>query len=470
MSIDWQQEMSRRQDEMMERLQELCSIESILDESSAGPGAPFGKGIAEALDYMLDLGEKEGFRTKNVDGYAGHVEYGEGEEILGILAHLDVVPTGEGWTSPPFSPEIRDGKFYARGAQDDKGPAMAAFFALKLVKELGLPLNKRVRLILGTDEETHWRDMDYYFQREPMPETGFTPDADFPIIHAEKGLLDLTLTGTAPAATDGESDWTLARFEAGQRVNMVPELAAARLEGEGDVFALKEKYQEYLLSHGIRGYAEEADDHLMLVVEGVAHHGSEPDRGVNAAYRLTRFLDGLSLDERGGRYIAFINDLLADAFFGEHLGIEQADERVGRLTVNGGVFRYEPGEGQHAELNIRYPISGDVEAIRRQVEEKTKAYGLLIAEEDHKPGHFVDPEHPLVQTLRKVYEEETGKTGEPFAIGGATYARALKTGVVFGPLFPGTAETAHQKDEFIPVDELVKAAALYARAIYELAK
>lgn len=347
---------------------------------------------------------------------------------------------------------------------------MAAFFALKLVKELGLPLNKRVRLILGTDEETHWRDMDYYFQREPMPETGFTPDADFPIIHAEKGLLDLTLTGTAPAATDGESDWTLARFEAGQRVNMVPELAAARLEGEGDVFALKEKYQEYLLSHGIRGYAEEADDHLMLVVEGVAHHGSEPDRGVNAAYRLTRFLDGLSLDERGGRYIAFINDLLADAFFGEHLGIEQADERVGRLTVNGGVFRYEPGEGQHAELNIRYPISGDVEAIRRQVEEKTKAYGLLIAEEDHKPGHFVDPEHPLVQTLRKVYEEETGKTGEPFAIGGATYARALKTGVVFGPLFPGTAETAHQKDEFIPVDELVKAAALYARAIYELAK
>ncbi len=205
MSIDWQQQMSRLQGEMMERLKELCSIESVLDESTAGPGAPFGKGIAEALSYMLELGEQEGFRTKNVEGYAGHVEYGEGEETLGILTHLDVVPTGEGWISPPFAPEIREGKFYARGAQDDKGPAMAAFFALKLVKELGLPLNKRVRLIFGTDEETHWRDVDYYFQREPMPETGFAPDADFPIIHAEKGLLDLTLTGkTAPTAADEE--------------------------------------------------------------------------------------------------------------------------------------------------------------------------------------------------------------------------------------------------------------------------
>lgn len=471
MSIDWQQEMKKRQDEMMERLKELCSIESVLDEATAGPEAPFGRGIAEALTYMLDLGEKEGFHVKNLEGYAGHMEYGDGEEILGILAHLDVVPTGEGWTSPPFSPEIREGKFYARGAQDDKGPAMAAFFALKLVKELGLPLSKRVRLILGTDEETHWRDVAYYFQREPMPDVGFTPDADFPIIHAEKGLLDLTLTGEAgPVSGVREGEWILARFEAGQRVNMVPDFAATRLEGDGDVFELKEKYQDYLLTHGIRGYAEEADDHLKLVMEGVAHHGSEPDRGVNAAYRLARFLESLSLDEQGGRYIALINDLLADAFFGEKLGIAQEDDQVGRLTVNGGVFRYEPGEGQHVELNIRYPISSEAEGIRRQVEEKMKPYGFLISGEDHKPGHFVDPGHPLVQTLRKIYEEQTGQTGEPFAIGGATYARALKPGVVFGPLFPGSEETAHQKDEFIKVDDLVKASALYAQAIYELAK
>ncbi|PTX53696.1 succinyl-diaminopimelate desuccinylase [Melghirimyces profundicolus] len=471
MSIDWQQEMKQRQEEMMERLTELCSIESVLDESTAKPGAPFGKGIAEALEYMLKLGENEGFSTRNLDGYAGHVEYGEGQEIVGVLAHLDVVPTGSGWSSPPFEPEIRDGKFYARGAQDDKGPAMAAFFALKLVKELGLPLKRRVRLIYGTDEESHWRDVDYYFEREPMPDLAFTPDADFPIINAEKGLVDLTLSGPVPSlsGTD-EGTWGLARFEAGERPNMVPDAAAARLEGDGDVFELKEKIQEYLLTHRIRGYAEEADDHLKLVVEGTAHHGSEPDRGENAAYGLARILGELPLDDNGRRYVSLINDLLSDSFFGEKLGIAQEDTRVGRLTVNGGVFRYQAGRGQHVELNIRYPISGDMETIRTRVEEKCRPYGLTVTDVDHKPGHYVDPEHPLVKTLQKVYEEQTGEKGEPFAIGGATYARALQPGVVFGPLFPGHPERAHQKDEFIDVDQLIKAAALYAQAIYELAR
>lgn len=471
MSIHWQQKMEAYREELLERLKELCSIESVLDESTAKTGAPFGQGIAEALDYMLKLGEKEGFLTKNIEGYAGHIEYGEGEEIVGILTHLDVVPTGEGWTSNPFEPEIRDGKFYARGVQDDKGPAIAAFFALKLVKELGLSLNRRVRLIFGTDEESQWRDVKYYFEREPMPDLAFTPDADFPIINAEKGLLDLTLSGSAETASAmDEGEWKLARFEAGQRPNMVPDFAAVRLEGDGDVFELKEQIQDFLLTHRIRGYAEEADDHLMLVMEGVAHHGSEPDQGVNAAYCMARLLRGIQLDKNGNRYISLIHDLLDDSYFGEKLGIAQEDEQVGRLTVNGGVFRYESGKGQHVELNIRYPISGDMESIRNQVAEKVHPYGLEITHVDHKPGNYVRPDHPLVKTLQNVYEEQTGEKGEPFSIGGATYARALRPGVVFGPLFPGHPEKAHQKDEFMVVDDLVKAAALYAQAIYELAK
>lgn len=470
LSIAWRKEIEVYWEQMMECLTELCSIESVLDESTAGPAAPFGKGIAQALEVMLQLGEKEGFITKNLDGYAGHVEYGQGEEIVGVLAHLDVVPAGDGWTSPPFEPEIREGKFYARGAQDDKGPAMAAFFALKLVKDLGLPLHRRVRLILGTDEESRWRDMDHYFQHEPMPELAFTPDGDFPIIHAEKGLVDLTLSGPVDKVSQlEEGQWKLARLEAGQRANMVPDLAAARLEGEEDVFGLKEAFQDYLITHQIRGYAEEADDHLKLIVEGKAHHGSEPDQGVNAACQLARFLGQLHLDEAGARYVSLINDCLDGGWFGEKLEIAQEDDRVGRLTVNPGVFRYEPGEGQYLELNIRYPIAADMETIRRKVEEKLDSYGLSITDVDHKPGHYVEPDHPLIQTLRKVYEEQTGESGEPIAIGGATYARALRPGVVFGPLFPGHPERAHQKDEFIDVEQLMQAAALYAQAIYELA-
>ncbi|WP_240512067.1 dipeptidase PepV [Paludifilum halophilum] len=470
MQIDWRQEIQQRSEDLIARLTELCSIESVLDESSAEEGAPFGRGIARALEYMLDLGEKEGFTTKNVDGYAGHIEYGQGEELVGVLAHLDVVPAGEDWTSPPFSPEVRDGKFYARGAEDDKGPGMAAFFGLKLIKELGLPLSKRVRLIYGTDEESQWRDMDYYFRRESMPDLGFTPDASFPVIYAEKGMVDFVLEGEAEAPAEEDGQWILSQFAAGQRPNMVPGQAQARLKGDGDIFELKELYQDYLLSNRIRGYAEEADDYLTLVVEGVSHHGSEPDQGVNAAYRLVQFLERLDLDKPGSRFVSMISDRLVDDFFGEKLGIAQMDDQLGRLTVNSGIFRYVSGKGQQVHLNIRYPLHGDRESIRKRVEEAVASYGFSITHTEHKDMHYVDPDHQLVTVLKKVYEEQTGEAGKLLTTGGATYARALDTGVAFGPIFPDSADTAHQRDEYMSVEELIRGAALYAQAIYELAK
>jgi len=471
MTIDWEREIERYREELLQRTKEFLAIESVLDEASAGPGAPFGKGVAEALEYLLELARRDGFRTKNVDGYAGHVEYGEGEELIGILGHVDVVPPGDGWTTPPFAPDIRDGKLYARGAIDDKGPTMAVYFALRLIKELGLPLSKRVRLILGTDEENLWRDMDYYFEREEMPSMGFAPDADFPVIYAEKGLLDITLVGDSSTASgDADADvWTLVRWEAGHRVNMVPDRARAVLEGSGDVFALKEKYQDFLLRNRIRGYAQEADDHLLLVLEGRSHHGSEPDKGLNAALEMARFLHTLPLDPEGARFIGMINDYLVDDFFGKKLGIAQEDDTVGPLTVNAGVFRYERDGERRVGLNVRYPIRGDSEAILNTIAQRMRPYGLKIGETDHKPSHFVDPDHPLIRTLSRVYEERTGQKASLLAIGGGTYARALKNGVAFGPLFPGKEETAHQKDEHIEVEDLLKAAAIYAQAIYELA-
>ncbi|SDX36186.1 succinyl-diaminopimelate desuccinylase [Marininema mesophilum] len=470
MGINWLEETEKRRDQLLQQLTELCSIESVLDDSTASPGAPFGEKISEALNYMLDLGDKAGFTTKSVDGYAGHIEMGGGEELVGVLAHLDVVPVGDGWISPPFEPEVREGNFYARGAQDDKGPAMAAFVAMQMVKELGLPLSKKVRLILGTDEESHWRDMDYYFAREKMPDMGFTPDADFPIITAEKGMIDLTLTGKVEPGEAPVAGWLLQSFEAGQRFNMVPDLARAQLQGDGDVFELKEKYQDFLLSNRIQGYAEESNDHLTLVLEGKAHHGSEPDGGLNAALRLAEFLDTATLDPTGSKYIRFISEKLCEGFKGEKLNLAQSDERVGPLTVNGGIFRYEAAGEQGVGLNIRYPISGELAQIRQQMETEVEPFGFTVEVVDHKQGHFVDEEHVLVRTLARVYEEQTGEKGETLAIGGATYARALETGVVFGPGFPGREDTAHQRNEYIVVEDLVKATALYAQAIYELAK
>ncbi|MBD1373161.1 dipeptidase PepV [Hazenella sp. IB182357] len=468
--MNWKQEVESRKEQMIADLKDFLAIESTLDLSTAEVNKPFGKKVDDALQYMLDLGGKDGFHTKNVDGYAGHIEYGTGDELIGVLAHVDVVPAGDGWTSPPFSPEVRTGKLYARGAIDDKGPGMAAYYALKIVKESGLPLSKRVRLILGTDEETNWRCMKHYFSKEDMPSMGFTPDADFPIITAEKGLLDILLTGAIIPTNISDSTWVLEQFEGGQRVNMVPDVAICKLTGEGDVFDLKEKVQDILLQNRIQGYAEEADDHVKICVHGRAYHGSEPEKGLNAVLELAKILATIDLDSAGSAYVEMINRFLTDSFFGEKMGLSQADDVVGKLTVNAGVFQYAKNEESKLQLNIRYPLSGDKNAILSKVDECFQSYGLKIVDVDHKAAHYCEPDHPLVKTLSSVYEEQTGKKAELLAIGGGTYARALNVGVAFGPLFPGKEETAHQKDEFIELDDLFQATALYAQAIYELAK
>jgi succinyl-diaminopimelate desuccinylase len=469
--MNWLEEAQSRKDVFLNKLIEFLRIPSILDESTATSDAPFGKQVDEALRYLLDLGEKDGFLVKNLDGFAGHIEYGKGSELVGVLAHVDVVPATEGWTSPPFAPEIREGKLYARGSTDDKGPAMASYFAMKMIKEMGLPLSKRVRLILGTDEETHWRCMDYYLSHEEMPTVGFTPDAEFPIITAEKGFLDIQFANNLTETfSNVEGEWLLQDFISGQRVNMVPEHATVNLGSGSDVFELKEAYQQFLMDHRLEGYAEEADEHVRLVLHGRAYHGSEPEKGLSAALELARFLATLPLDREGARYIQMINNLFVDSLFGEKLGIETEDDIVGPLTVNVGVYRYQHAKEQFVRINIRYPIHADGNVILEEIKARLIEYDLLVTEVDNKPGHAFDNNHPLVKTLARVYEEQTGQPSQMLSVAGATYARALDTCVAYGPIFPGKLETAHQTDEYIEIDDLVRATAIYAQAIYELAK
>lgn len=470
MKINWREEVEKRKESLLSDLFQLLSIESILDEESAAPGAPFGKNIQEALEMFLHLGERDGFSTQNVDGYAGHIEYGAGQELIGVLAHVDVVPANEGWTTPAFSPEIREGKLYARGAIDDKGPAIAAYYGMKIVKELGLPLSKRVRLILGCDEESKWRCVKRYFQVEEKPSLSFTPDADFPLIAAEKSFYDIQLSGKLSSVSPKEGEWILHSFRAGQRVNMVPDLAVASLVGEGDVFELKESFQEFLLEHQLQGYATESDHDLQLVVRGRGHHGSEPEKGQNAALELAKFLHRVPLDSDGKQYINMIHHYLVDSFAGEKLEISAKNKEMGDLTVNAGVFSYQQGEEQQLRINIRFPLNVEKEELLAKIRDQFAVYGLTITDVDYKPGFSFPKDHPLVTTLQKVYQEQTGDLTPPKAIGGATYARALDSCVAFGPVFPGKEETAHQTDEYIEVEDLLRATAIYAQAIYELAK
>lgn len=467
--IQWFDEVIKRKEQLLAQCEQLLSIPSILDETTAKDEAPFGEKIAEALQYMLNLGKQDGFVTKDLDGYAGHIEMGTGDQLIGILSHIDVVPTGEGWTSPPFSPEIRDGKLFARGAVDDKGPTLAAYFALKIIKDLGLPLSKRVRLILGTDEETTWRCMKHYFSHEEMPTMGFTPDAYFPLIVGEKGMISFCLTGLLEEVKEDE-EWVLAEFHSGVRVNLVPDEVVVRLKGKGDVFSLKEQFQDYLLEHQLFGFAEESDEELTLRLQGVAHHAFEPDHGLNAGLAMARFLNQIELDRQGARYIQLVHDCFVDSFYGERLGIEQAEERLGRLTVNAGVFRYQSGNEQQLFVNIRYPLTATLETVVQQIEKVTAVYGVQLTNIEHLPAFYLDVDHPLISTLATVYEDQMGESAQLLTMGGATFARILDTGIAFGPVFPGKEETAHQRDEYIEIEDLLRATAIYAQAIYELAR
>ncbi|WP_175639941.1 dipeptidase PepV [Metabacillus schmidteae] len=465
--MDWMKEVEKRKDDLIKDTQAFLRIKSVLDEESKTGDAPFGEGINEAFTHLLELGEKEGFTVKNVDGYAGHIELsGTSDEIVGVLCHVDVVPEGDGWTSDPYSAEIRDGKIFARGAMDDKGPTIAAFYAMKIVKDLNVPLSKNVRMIIGTDEESEWRCVDHYFKHEKMPELGFAPDADFPIIHAEKGIIDLTITQTQ-AEKEPQTDLILKSFQSGRRYNMVPDYAEAVLKGKDNLAKVEAMFNEFLKENDVIGQCRLETDSLQLSVKGISAHAMEPNNGKNAGIILAIFLNKLVLDKKARHFVNTIIDKFEGDTRGNKLNIAFKDDISGELTLNVGIISYQDDQPGQIGINIRYPVTGNSEQIK---EKMLQVDGFELQSFDDSKPHHVEKDHPLIQALQKVYEEQTGEHAELIAIGGGTYARSLEAGVAFGPLFPGRPDVAHQKDEYIEIEDLLKATAIYAQAIYELAK
>ncbi|PMC36979.1 dipeptidase PepV [Bacillus sp. UMB0899] len=465
--MDWMKEVEKRKDDLIKDTQAFLRIKSVLDEESKTGDAPFGEGINEAFTHLLELGEKEGFTVKNVDGYAGHIELsGTSDEIVGVLCHVDVVPEGDGWTSDPYSAEIRDGKIFARGAMDDKGPTIAAFYAMKIVKDLNVPLSKNVRMIIGTDEESEWRCVDHYFKHEKMPELGFAPDADFPIIHAEKGIIDLTITQTQ-TEKEPQTDFILKSFQSGRRYNMVPDYAEAVLKGKDNLAKVEAMFNEFLKENDVIGQCRLETDSLQLSVKGISAHAMEPNNGKNAGIILAIFLNKLVLDKKARHFFNTIIDKFEGDTRGNKLNIAFKDDISGELTLNVGIVSYQEDQPGQIGINIRYPVTGNSEQIK---EKMLQVDGFELQSFDDSKPHHVEKDHPLIQALQKVYEEQTGEHAELIAIGGGTYARSLEAGVAFGPLFPGRPDVAHQKDEYIEIEDLLKATAIYAQAIYELAK
>ncbi|MEB6547805.1 dipeptidase PepV [Heyndrickxia sporothermodurans] len=467
--INWTEEVLKRKDYLIDDLKQLLKIKSVLDEENATEDAPLGKGVKEALQYLLDLGEKDGFTAKNVGNLAGHLEMGQGNELIGILCHVDVVPEGDGWSVDPYGGEVIDGKIYARGASDDKGPTMAAYYAMKIVKDLGLPIEKRVRMIIGTDEESNWRCVEHYFQHEEMPTMGFAPDADFPIINAEKGIADYDIV--LPAKMDDQqAKNTLLSFQSGRRYNMVPDFAEAVITFEGEQTDLFQQFTSFLEENELKGKYFVENGELHFELEGVSAHGMEPRNGKNAGLFLTKFLSTLELNQHGKKFVDFAVNVLLDQSRGEGLGVQFSDDITGDLTINVGKMNYDQEKGGSFGINMRYPVTFNMDKGKETITAKASEHGFSIENFSDSKPHHVDANDELIKTLQKVYEEQTGEKAELLSIGGGTYARSLKSGVAFGALFPGRPDVMHQKDEYMPVDDLLKATAIYAQAIYELAR
>ena len=406
------------------------------------------------LDTAVADAREMGFDVRDFDGYACDVTLGSAGEKIAVLGHLDVVPVGDGWTKPPFEALTEDGRIYGRGTNDDKGPALAALFAMKALKEAGIPLKKSIRLILGCDEEEGWEDMAYYGAHEKIPDTGFSPDASFPLINTEKGMLGLAFH--APAA---ETGLKILETATGDRVNVIPGECRALVEG-GEETA--EKARAYAEKTGLPYTAEVTGRGVLLTATGIPGHSAYPEGRRNAIGMMLLLLRELGAEGP----VATLAEAVGTESDGRSLGCACRDEVSEGLTCNMGILRLENG-CWYGTLDMRCPVTADQEKLR----EAAIAHlpGFEVKTTIMKPPHHVPAESELVRNLLAAYEEETGLEGRPMSTGGGTYAKVLKQGVAFGALFPDEEDLAHQADEYENIDRLMLAMKIYANALIRLA-
>ncbi|WP_347128058.1 dipeptidase PepV [Staphylococcus capitis] len=464
----WKEKVLEYENQMIDDLKGLLSIESVRDDSKASKDAPVGPGPRQALDYMYELAERDGFSTHDVDHIAGRIEAGQGEDILGILCHVDVVPAGDGWDSDPFDPVVTDDAIIARGTLDDKGPTIAAYYAVKILNDMNVDWKKRIHMIIGTDEESDWKCTDRYFQTEEMPTLGFAPDAEFPAIHGEKGITTFDLIQDQINEDVDEPDYELLNFESGQRYNMVPDHAEARVLVKENMTDVIQNFEYFVEQNELQGESTVDSGILILTVEGKAVHGMDPSLGVNAGLYLLKFLSSLNLDKSAKDFVEFNNRYLFDSHFGEKMGMKFHTDVMGDVTTNIGIIKYDNKEAGRYGVNLRYPQGFEFEEAVERFTNEIKDIGFSLELGKVQKPHYVDKDDPFVEKLVKAYRNQTGDMTEPYTIGGGTYARNLDKGVAFGAMFEDTEDLMHQKNEYMTKKQLINATSIYLEAIYAL--
>ena len=432
--------------EFLNNLDRVVSIPSYYQEDSTK--YPFGENIQKGLEEMIDICKELGFRTYiDSEGYYGYAEIGSGEKLVGVLGHLDVVPPGDlsKWENEPFKPVIKDGKYYGRGAQDDKGPTLAAIYALKTLLDCGFKLKYRVRFIFGTDEENLWRDMPKYVEKEEIPTVGFTPDSKFPLIYSEKGLLQCKLIAK------NESGLV---FKGGDAFNSVP---------SNIIVPKNEELMKVLLE---LNYEFKDKDEVIEIV-GKSVHAQVAETGINAINRYMHALTKLGKETKSGK---FITENLIGYDFAEPIFELVKDEHSGELKFNVGKIEFTE-ENEILMIDMRIPVTYDKEKIVETLSRKAKEYGFEYIQHDYLKSIYVPLDSELITTLMSAYQEITGDMeSQPVASGGATYARAMNNCVAFGCVLPGSPKTEHQPNEYIILDDIKKAMKIYMKAFEKFNK
>lgn len=473
----------KEKDNIIKSICEIVKFSSISMEN-ATEEAPLGYECKKALDYVLDLGNKMGLKTKNLDNYCGYIEFGEGKEIVGIMGHLDVVPALEedGWTTPPFDPVVRDNKIFGRGTIDDKGPVISALYAMKAVFD-NVKVSKRVRLILGLNEEkSDWKCIEHYKKTEEFPSIGFSPDANFPGIYAEKGIMSVSLKHEFNIENMIIMDIDCKN----NAINVVPKYCSITLK-----YNSKENRKIFkpLLDEECKTKIEvnEIDeDTIKIISYGVAAHAAHPELGINAVTNLVHYLfvnDESLKKEPEYEFLKKMYHLgLFDTESPEFLSrkditkpteFEQDSiiiDESGILTSNVATLVYE-NNSIVIKINLRVPVKTTLEEIESKYNNLKNIYPDIKVEILSKQNClYIEKDSKLVKTLVDIFNKKTNMNVQPIAIGGGTYARAFNNFIAYGPSFPGDTDMCHQVDEFIDIDRLMISTKIYAETIYELAK
>ena len=438
-------------DEFFEDLGKLLSLESV---DGVKPGE-----CKSALEFIMSRAKDFGLDGELVSEHSGHVQLGDGGRLCGVLAHLDVVPAGNNWSVNPFALTEQDGRLYGRGIADDKGAALVNLYCLRALKESGIKGKNTLRAIYGTREETGMKDMDEYFKAQPLPDLAFTPDSEYGICYAEKGILQIEIS------TPSNEAKILSQFHSGKAVNAVPDLAYVMLDSSS--------YDEQRLMRFAD--ASEGDfefnytiDGLMIISRGKAAHACEPEKGFNAAAALIDLIANAYDVEDIGALCSFIDYALNCETNGRSFGIKMKDSVSGGLTVNLGVVHIEDNVAR-AEFDIRYPVTVNGDYVLRQFKSVAEHSGINAEVLNHVKPLYVEKDSELIKLLSEAYESVTGEKAELYSTGGGTYARKLGgRGVAFGPNFKGDDIRMHNADESVDKENFIKHMQICLQAMYRL--